>query len=889
MGNTNIIEKLSIGGANGTIRLLSALLAVLVVSTSGQASNTDSNGDKDKKDKDKKEAPVNNETCIVNLGGEPTPEGTTSTKASTPPKGRSKALQPKKSSPQLPAGANTDAPVALSVGNRVAFQLTDFLSPDPKRNLALLHPFTVMNAAETQYALMSSLPAREAVDPLYRVRPIVIHPALAGESEASGGRMVIGQEDTIHAFYQFVGSIARGDRSGKAVGFPGPAGTGKTELLYAVANLEKNLGKQDKYRKWSYRFKGLESIPKLQGLFRRDRETGKLLSDFIDPDMPRSPFTLLREDMQEEVIRDVFPRIRAKWGMTLSKGWTIPEPKSEEIMKAIFQHEFPEISQGLAEVSDLTPEQYLNTLSKYVVIVPQSLLVSKREAGIIRAQTDSPNWQALFAAPNLARAAVYGYDSPLAIDYKGQIFQQDGGLLMFDELYRNSKELLNVALEIVQNRIAQTDFGSPVSLDIVPVWNANDESIADASAEQALKASLDRAERHPMRLLLAPNQIEAVSLFHVDVRRFKMRRLDENTIHPLNYAEVYPAPDRLGKTESSYGRYALYYDNGGSDVLIAPHTLNYLAWLTSATRFVTNRSKLENFKGELNLVTGNPALFTDPINRLRIALGDRTVELAERIELSRVVNLLREGESGISSRDIESWFKAALNSASESGKGYLTPRMIDNAFQQLLERGTITPPNSASRAEWSNLRTRVKMELLLPRMAQDVKAIISGDGQKSERVYAEVEREFIELASRPKATHVVPDDGSAQVVINTKRLAAIKGIYRKKFGREFSPNFLLRQLRGARQGDGSQRDGQLLEAIREFLAQQDELTSDYISAFDSMYRGETTDPSIVEKAGQIESRLHLFGYDVDSFREAVAFVAQLRSEKLLVNGSPDER
>lgn len=764
---------------------------------------------------------------------------------------------------------------AASNGQRT-YTLRSFFAGEAE-NIAIRHPFVLANAAEKVYSMLTAAPAREAVDPLYRVKKVMVHPMLAGEHPAAGGRMVVGQEESIHTFIQFLGSIARGDRSGKAIGFPGPAGTGKTELLYVEANIEQNLGKIDQYKQFSYRFKNLDQIPFLRNMYRFDKEGTPNLR-FIDPNMPRSPFTLLREDMQDEILAETLPKIRAKWNMTISKGWKKPEPKTRDILRAIFEYERPEIAEGSLMVEDLSREEYLQILEKYVVIVPKALLKPKSEAQIIRAQTDDPNWQALFAAPNLSRMPFY-QNSALGVDYNGLIFQQDGGLLMMDELYRNPPALLNVFLEIVQNRIAQTDFGEPVELDVVPVWNANDESIELAMQDQALKASLDRTERNPMRLLLPPNQIEAVSLFQVDIDRFNMRKLDSTEVVPLEYSLVYGTPDQTGQTNSAYGRYALYYKAAGQDILIAPLALNYMAWLASASRFVVDQNKLREHKNELNLISANPSLFTNPITRLRIALGDQTVEMAERMELSRLKDLLHEGENGISSRDVETWLKAALNMAVEQGKTVVTPRMIDHAFGEALDRGKIQPPRGEVRAYWQLLRKQVKMELLLPRLEKDVKSILSGDGERAERVYDEVEREMIEISSNPDAREVIPDDGSQSMAINHARLKEIREIYREKFGRDFNPNFLLKNLRAAQRGEHV-RDGQLLEAIRLFLARHDSMTADYISAFNDLYHGKNNDPAVVEKAGQVESLLARYGYDPASFRDAVMLVSQLRNERL---------
>lgn len=760
---------------------------------------------------------------------------------------------------------------------QAGWTLKNFLEVDPEKNLAIQHPFTLANAAEKAYAVIMHVPPRDALDPLYKVSPVKVYPMLSGEHPATEGRMVVGQEDAISAFVGFLYSVARGDRSGKTLGFPGPAGTGKTELLYVLSNLEKNLGKEDKYKQFSYRWKNLQNIPYLSPLIKV--KDGQLLTEFFDPDLPRSPFTLLRSDMQERVLRDSKSAIRSRHSIIISEGWTHPEPKSAEIIRRIFEFHFPDIAHGRRTIDDLTEDEYLNTLSQYVVIVPKRQMRPVRpEPDIIRAQTDNPNYQALVVAPNVARAHLFGSQSPLAIDYTGKIIQQDGGLLMFDELFRNPPEFLNLLLEIIQNHVAETDFGTPIKLDVVPIWNSNDESIERSNEDNAIKALINRTDSPAMRSLLAPNQIEAVLPFQIGLNRFKMRRLDETEVKDFVHSEVYPATDVHGKTFSSQGRYALYYDLDGTDVLIAPYTLNYISWLASATRFVVDQNKFANYAGELNLVRSNAGILTNPVDRVRIAIGDKVPERADLMELTRVKDLLREGESGITFRDLETWLKVTVDYAAARGKKAITPLLVDQVFQHLLDKGRIKVVKDEVRARWQMIRLGVKINLLLPKLDQQVKAIVSGDGQRAERIYDEVEREFVTVATDANATEVMPEDGSQRIHINRERLDEIRKIYRGKFGKDFEPSFLLRQLAGARRGQPN-RDPDLLESVRIFLARHEAATADYISAFDSLYRGDSVDPTIRNRAAEVEPLLSRYGYDLDSFKEAVAFVAQLAREE----------
>ncbi len=785
----------------------------------------------------------------------------------------------KRNAKTSPVSSQNSTGVNQVAQQRVAWSLKSFFDSNLDKNLAYQHPFTIANAAEKAYAMIMHVPPRDALDPLYRVSPVKVYPMLSGEHPATEGRMVVGQEESIAAFVGFLHSVARGDRSGKTLGFPGPAGTGKTELLYVLANLEKNLGKENKYKQFSYRWKNLQNVPYLSVLLKA--KDGKLLTEFFDPDLPRSPFTLLREDMQNKVLESMAAPIRNHYGIVIADGWKHPEPKSAEIIRRIFEHHVPDIANGLITVDELSEDQYLDILSQYVVIVPKRQLRPIRpEPDIIRAQTDNPNYQALIAAPNIARAHLFpnGFQNPLAVDYTGKIVQQDGGLLMFDELFRNPGEFLNLLLEIIQNHVAENEYGVPVKLDIVPIWNSNDESIEKSREDNAIKALINRTDSPAMRSLLPPSQIEAVMPFQVGLRRFKMRKLDDTELKSMVHADVYPATDAHGKTHGAQGRYALYYDLDGKDVLIAPYTLNYIAWLASATRFVIDQQKLAPYATELNLVRANAGIVTNPVDRVRIAIGDKVPERADLMELTRVKDLLREGEGGITARDIETWLKVSLEFAANRGKKTITPLLVDQVFQHLLDKGRIKAAKDDIRARWQHIRLAVKLNLLLPKLDQEVKAIVSGDGQRAERIYDEIEREFIAVANDASATEVVPEDGSQRIYINKERLDEIRLIYRRKFGKEFEVGFLLRQLAGARRGQAT-RDPDLLEAVRIFLARHEAATADYISAFDSLYRGDSVDPSVRNRAAEVEPLLNRYGYDLESFKEAVAFVAQLAKEE----------
>ncbi|MBK7844238.1 MAG: hypothetical protein IPJ71_11165 [Bdellovibrionales bacterium] len=171
---------------------------------------------------------------------------------------------------------------------------------------------------------------------------------------------------------------------------------------------------------------------------------------------------------------------------------------------------------------------------------------------MIRAQPLEANLTRIFASPNMRNAANLGANHPLATDYTGSFFRADGRPVGVDELYRNGPDMLNALLEVVQNGIVQTDYGQAVLTDSLVIWTSNNESITKASEDQALKASLDRAEKNHMNLLISPDQIEQIAVTRqIGAHMFEMRALESNERVPYNALDIYPLPDAEGKTATA--------------------------------------------------------------------------------------------------------------------------------------------------------------------------------------------------------------------------------------------------------------------------------------------------------------------------------------------------
>ncbi|MCB0355811.1 MAG: hypothetical protein KDD40_02330, partial [Bdellovibrionales bacterium] len=767
---------------------------------------------------------------------------------------------------------------------RKVWQLKDFLSTDLEENLAAKHPFSVLSAAQKYWPIVNRLKPKKVKDPLYRVKDVLLYPAFTGELESSQGNQIIGQEEAIQELVTYIHAKARGDKSSKMILLVGPGGTGKTEAM-TVLDWNRNwLSMNDEsFYEWTYDFVHLDKIPSL-----------KRMGEMLTAEMKRSPFTLLREDIQDEVLELVGDKVREFAGYDLEE-WRTPDPKAKVIIEEIMKNHVNEYAEGSWHLEDIPKEIYLSVLQQHVKIVRRFRDFKHNPANLVRAVPENPNYSQLFTSEDISKKLFYPDDSPLAYHFRGKVLRQDGGALAYDEFFRNDKNLLNTNLEIAQNGVVETDTGPALKLDALAILTANDESVDEAKDNMALKALIDRMHKVPMRHLLHPYQIAKAFLYTYGEKQFSMRSLLEESaetgeqtsvrtpngkIEPLALNKAYPLPEADGKLVGIEGRYALYYDyNRDQSILISPHALETIGLTAGITRLVTDVNAMSEHWHEMQVVSPRSHLYTNPAARMKVIMGEQSLEEKVRLDLYRVKNLMREGETGISHRDIESWFKTALELTVQKGRTSLTPMILDEAFKMLIDRETIAPENKNLRAQWLNRYRMVKNEFILPALYQDIRKIVSGDGEKAERLYDQIVKEIVARTDNPDVDDYIPDDGSSPQPIKDKRLKEIKQKFREIHKFEFNDSFLLRHLGGAAVGGSVTRNAELLEAIQAWLVDNESDTSDTANQIADYYEGRNRDPKIEGIVTEAEARMAAYGYDRESFREAIAFWKKLVYEK----------
>ena len=761
------------------------------------------------------------------------------------------------------------------------YTLNSFFA-EPENNIAVKHPATVVTSSQLLAAFINHIPSYNAIDPLYGVDKVRIYPSFHGESPHTGNKFMIGQYAAIKELVDFINNGASGSREGKAPLFLGPGGTGKTELVLILTMLANSIVKEsDVFKRFTFEWINTDKIPGLKPLTASFR--GENLVSSVSEDMRRSPFVLLRSDIQQDVMQQFSQDIANTLGFA-PIPWTNANPKMEKIIEAIFEHEYPQIRSREYSIDDLSKEAYMNTLSKYVRIVEIKPAKEDAAISIVRSMPENPKYDQLFTRQNLSRMMYYQTDNALLYDLTGQVLQTDGLAMVLDELFRNDPGLLDILLEVIQNGVVATDVGPAIRMNVVPVMTSNDESMDRAKENAALKAFIDRLIIIPTRWNLHPREIEKAIVALHGLDTFKMRKLSEPhaKFTSIKINEVFPLPtnERNKALEGANGRYVLSTTHLGKEIIIAPHALELMGLATAATRFVTDAKQMDKYASSLNHLSAHRQFYSNVKSRLDLILRKASAPNAVLKDLNKVRTLLREGEKGISSRSTKRWFEKALAIAVEEGTGVLTPLMVERAFEELMNGSELDAGELNLRNKILQNFSIVRDQMIIPDILKDVQTIVSGDGDRAARTYDSLVQDLIAKAQLQKAGSST-EDGSFHAGIDEKRIEAVSRKYYEIHGRQFEVNFLLRFIdSSASNSIGSLRDPELLEAVQAYLTEGATSIADDIDMLTEYYRrGQNGDPRMERIAQEAEARIDQLGYTQNSFASALYMLQKFNLEQ----------
>lgn len=733
----------------------------------------------------------------------------------------------------------------------------ELLTGDPAKNLAVKHPTIVMNAAQRNYQAIRKYGSHNILSPTYPVPLYEFFPIFSSGVPEAEGQHIIGQYRAIQAVAHYIRNRAIGLGKGDGLQLAGPAGTGKTAFLNILDRVLRNLSMNDPdFYQYTFRFKDLDKIPRLRSIVADDKA-----SLFVQH-LSRSPLTLLPLETLKRVVALATPRVRDLLG-TDPIPWTVADPITKSIIAEIVRH------YGIKDEAS-----YIDALKKHVTIVRRVRDLDE-PPHLMRYSGKFPDTGSLFMTTNISLREDFGSDHPFAYRFNGLVPRSDGGLLLVDEYFRNVADFRNTMLEVGENGVLQANGSPGLLLDIVPIYTSNDESIDAAREEGQARAQLDRLSTATMRQPIHPILAQQTALYMVAEDNFgariEMRDLQTDKEVPGDFKTLYPDPTPQGELRQPEGRFAVWVKTiENRRVLIAPHTLEMLGLVVAGTRLVTDPQAIAPFSSELNLISPKNQYFTDVAMRLQILTREHLPQNnSVYVDLDKLLNLLREGMSGISARDAKRWLKLAIDRAANNDNT-LTPTVLDQALEEMLESDGFADNAHDTRSRWIVINNTIKAKFILPSLTKDIRAIVTGDTGVTERIYDTIKREVSELNNNDKATEWVDPASRVKKPIDLKRLEALKVIFRELYHEDFTYGKMV-NWHFSKEGE---RWELLMRAIEHYVAKT-ELSLGALTGILEALDGENVSAQVRELTRRSESTYTRLGYNRTAFREALRFVTAL--------------
>lgn len=782
----------------------------------------------------------------------------------------------------LPADlANNAVPGTAHIAVELPFtELTDLLSK---------HPLLMMSAAQRMLAIINHFGWTEVTDPVYKTARYTVPRLFMGENlEATGGHYLVNQYVAASRIGTYVAEVAKGQRGSKALALMGPPGTGKTVGEEAISSAAEHMASRDsRFEVFTFRWKNLDKVL-------ADPELGPKLKKYVSGDtlsvttLKRSPFVLLPPELKKYYAKKYGAEASKMLGFNLgdfydkfASSTMLADPHSEELISEYLIPYFKKHMRSAGATGALTNAEHMAMLSEFVAIKRKDLS-GVHKAPIIRPMEGQVDTNALLGTTNIG-ARLSGSEGPLGFHLSGDLSRTDGGFAIWDDVLRNDRSVLDFLLGVIQENIAKASESPTLKMDVVTLVSANHSSMKDANKRGDTGALQSRLETLAMNLLLHPVQTAETIVLSIGPKVFKMRKHGETEIKPLNIKEVFTNPDRQGNVLGPDGRYTLYVDVGATEdgtssqaglVEISPYSLLLMGTVAVATRIVTDPNTIKEKSKLSGLTDVSQRWFRDPIDRIRVILGEEGIERPEVLaELTALTGptALNEGDSGMAQRDLEVWFKTALALALRPhAQNTLTPIEVRDALRQVIGSNQFRQ-NSEMYLTWLNHMERVATELTLPNIVTDVNTIISSDGDKLKSNYYSIANELKALAANDSAEyHTVP--GGDQIRINKDRLAQVSKIFQRRFGVPLRPSNFTAFVAQAASVDGEVPMWNMLKvAIQDWLISRQTSDGTYKSYLD-FFTGRPVGAQIAREGEAIRESLYKFGYNERSFVQAIRFL-----------------
>jgi hypothetical protein len=303
-----------------------------------------------------------------------------------------------------------------------------------------------------------------------------------------------------------------------------------------------------------------------------------------------------------------------------------------------------------------------------------------------------------------------------------------------------------------------------------------------------------------------------------------------------------------------------------------------MAEILSATRLKTNpedAAKVTSGK------VSTSQYFRNPIERIRLYEGlVSNVRPDEQKELHDLALLLKEGESGMGSRQGNIWLKKAIAAARQSEGGTLTPGIVIDTFKKGLTKGQMRAPSNGVRMAWLTLADEVVNQLLIPRLDADISRGLANGDRVVKDAYFDMLDEMYALESDENARHYISSFNGQQRPIDFERLKNVKDLYKKKNGRALNIHQI--SIFHARQSQltdlaGRTPDESLLESVAGYYANLNTQLAGLDDIVDFERTGQGSDEVRSAHQSLVDS-LKQMGYNSMAMRDALMLIKNARSQ-----------
>lgn len=768
-------------------------------------------------------------------------------------------------------------------------ELIDLLRINPstgqlaKDNLVRQHPMIILSAGQRIYAMIQSDGFTEVLLK-HQKRSIKRWHLFSKPSKINGGRFIIGQERALEELVSGVKNFVHNDEK-LVPSLVGPHGTGKSLFMDIFTNALKYLSlNEERYYMWTYDWIDLHEVPGL-----------KLMGP--DPhraDLNDSPFALLPQDLQKLLLEKLEKDVIKWFDVGAPRGALQAVPQNRYIANKIL--EFARNQKG----QDLSPLEEIQALNKHIIL--RRLVLGDQSSGTlptIDAQ-GGVNWDiSLFVRrrPKMA-ALLHDERNPLVWSY-GKVASGHGTAVKFDEYFRNPADFRDIMLRLSQDRKMEIGGAPSVDLDMFILSAFNQTSLEKAREDNDSKAHIDRLNMINMLWSVYPHEIMKTMLFmkffnqdggeNISVRALGQKKAQK--IKTQSLEELFPIWAEGEALRTTDYRYELWVGNGSQEVHISPHTLLYMASVAALTRLNFDVAKANQFKQ--TKVTATP-VYRDPYMRLTWLLGmsDEVQAQAGVTEtLVELHHLTKEGNFGMSARDLSQWFNMALDLARENQGRDLTITTASKAFHIMLEQDKFEfdaseGEGAASEAElrlrWKSYVEIVAAKLVLPRISADVSASRTNSNTVFQN-YSSLLAMISVLSQDDTADSYLDPQTKEKKKISHKFLEAIKEVYARVNGGErldYSQIASWMLNANIRPGDAvgeehGRRHRGLDAAVREYLQDVDTERFRWLHISDAVSGKGGSNEETAALAEKILNNLRVTkGYTLFGAKEAINLTAQ---------------